>query len=612
MERCRKRQCHIHLHTLLLLSISIFLLVLTPSCWSRAAHAHTGDDNGQRQRICAGVERGEDVSSIASGEECSQTKHGVSEPILASASTIAEHAADEDDSLAASVAWMDWDRCDILRISASEMDAERFLKEFHLRQPFILVNYTINNEQFGRNESDAAGSGNPAGSRRPGHSFRSLTTPLSLLHSFGSASISASEASTYSHARSTMTFKDYLASSLTHSTQLNEEAGKIKYFFGDHDDPNQWQHGQEEDEAAMIERMLQDAQGEDDNTSGLHNSGDEEQGDHALLLAELSRLGACVLQSDSDTHGFPVCSSESSQPQPSSDSTVGVSRREVVWSRLLRLYHPPPFVLPPSMLENDAGSVDEGKRKAAMQGETKHDTNFSADDMNMSPTNREVTPSSASQRILLEEAEAATATPTQHACSETTSTTTADVTCVSISPSPSSSSTSASGNGNKPQPTNAADQSRTEAVRLPPRVDYVRYSFGVGGHRSGVPFHFHGSALAEVMHGRKRWFLYPPVDEAAASTASPFSSTTAASDPDLPFPAFRPSLTQLQWLHQLYPTLSTVDRPLQCTLHPGELIYIPSRWYHATLNLGAVSVFVSSFVDDQRMEARLKQESQQP
>ena len=32
-------------------------------------------------------------------------------------------------------------------------------------------------------------------------------------------------------------------------------------------------------------------------------------------------------------------------------------------------------------------------------------------------------------------------------------------------------------------------------------------SFGVGGERSGVPFHFHGGGFSEVFHGRKRWFL---------------------------------------------------------------------------------------------------------
>lgn len=98
-------------------------------------------------------------------------------------------------------------------------------------------------------------------------------------------------------------------------------------------------------------------------------------------------------------------------------------------------------------------------------------------------------------------------------------------------------------------------------------------SFGVAGPGSGVPFHFHGPGFAETVWGRKRWFLSPP--EAV--------------------PAFNPNRTTLQWL--LEDSLS-VPRPpqmVECTLNPGELIYFPDRWWHATLNVDA-TVFVSTFL----------------
>ena len=38
----------------------------------------------------------------------------------------------------------------------------------------------------------------------------------------------------------------------------------------------------------------------------------------------------------------------------------------------------------------------------------------------------------------------------------------------------------------------------------------VAYSFGLGANGSGVPFHVHGAVFAELNHGAKRWFLYPP------------------------------------------------------------------------------------------------------
>ncbi|XP_074023818.1 jmjC domain-containing protein 8 isoform X2 [Numenius arquata] len=99
------------------------------------------------------------------------------------------------------------------------------------------------------------------------------------------------------------------------------------------------------------------------------------------------------------------------------------------------------------------------------------------------------------------------------------------------------------------------------------------YSFGIAGSGSGVPFHWHGPGYSEVIFGRKRWFLYPP-DKT---------------------PHFHPNETTLAWLHRTYPTLPPGERPLECTLRPGEVLYFPDRWWHATLNLDT-SVFISTFL----------------
>ncbi|XP_064406556.1 jmjC domain-containing protein 8-like [Halichondria panicea] len=99
-------------------------------------------------------------------------------------------------------------------------------------------------------------------------------------------------------------------------------------------------------------------------------------------------------------------------------------------------------------------------------------------------------------------------------------------------------------------------------------------SFGLAGPGSGVPFHIHGPTFAETVYGRKRWFLYPP----------PHS------------PHFDPDQTTLHWLKHTYPQLVAMDteRPLECTLQPGEVIYFPDKWWHATLNLDT-AVFMSTF-----------------
>jgi len=107
------------------------------------------------------------------------------------------------------------------------------------------------------------------------------------------------------------------------------------------------------------------------------------------------------------------------------------------------------------------------------------------------------------------------------------------------------------------------------ALGLSPRL-----SFGVGPHMSGVPFHFHGPAFSEVLHGAKRWFVYPKGHA---------------------MPGFDPSRTTLQWLEEVYPSLPPEDRPLECVIEPGEVLYFPDKWYHATLNLND-TVFMSTFV----------------
>ncbi|NXG70054.1 JMJD8 protein, partial [Baryphthengus martii] len=93
------------------------------------------------------------------------------------------------------------------------------------------------------------------------------------------------------------------------------------------------------------------------------------------------------------------------------------------------------------------------------------------------------------------------------------------------------------------------------------------------GSGSGVPFHWHGPGFSEVIFGRKRWFLYPP-DQT---------------------PHFHPNETTLAWLHRMYPVLPPAKRPLECTLRPGEVLYFPDHWWHATLNLDT-SVFISTFL----------------
>lgn len=99
------------------------------------------------------------------------------------------------------------------------------------------------------------------------------------------------------------------------------------------------------------------------------------------------------------------------------------------------------------------------------------------------------------------------------------------------------------------------------------------YSFGAAAAGTGVPFHFHGPGFAEMIYGRKRWFLYPPEI----------------------IPDFHPNQTTLQWFFNEYPKLQAENKPFECTISPGQAIYFPDRWWHATLNIDN-GVFISTFL----------------
>jgi len=115
---------------------------------------------------------------------------------------------------------------------------------------------------------------------------------------------------------------------------------------------------------------------------------------------------------------------------------------------------------------------------------------------------------------------------------------------------------------------------------VPPRQylkegQHISYSFGLAGSGTGVPFHTHGPVFADVQWGMKRWFLKAPSREGPPS------------DPDA---------SMLTWLREVYPTLDLEREGIvECVCHPGDTIYIPPLWHHATLNIGQ-TVFMSSFV----------------
>lgn len=117
-----------------------------------------------------------------------------------------------------------------------------------------------------------------------------------------------------------------------------------------------------------------------------------------------------------------------------------------------------------------------------------------------------------------------------------------------------------------------------------PRCRYCKkagaVTLGIGGADSGVAFHYHGPGFSESIIGRKRWFLFP-----------------GSSQP----PGFHPNVTVQEWALHSYPVLLPEHGLHECVIQPGEYLYFPSMWMHATLNIDPYNVFVSLFLDTQLM-----------
>lgn len=97
---------------------------------------------------------------------------------------------------------------------------------------------------------------------------------------------------------------------------------------------------------------------------------------------------------------------------------------------------------------------------------------------------------------------------------------------------------------------------------------------GIGQLGSGAQWHAHGPGFCEAMHGRKHWLLVPPEKQ-----------------PELDHT--RPSI---HWFEYSYSTYQE-QKLWECTIHPGDAIYFPHRWWHTTVNLDAYVSFVTTFYD---------------
>jgi hypothetical protein len=108
------------------------------------------------------------------------------------------------------------------------------------------------------------------------------------------------------------------------------------------------------------------------------------------------------------------------------------------------------------------------------------------------------------------------------------------------------------------------------------RPDYMWLVIGPA--RSGSPFHidpYKTSAWNAVLEGRKRWLLYPP------DVDPPGVPIEDDSDDGIDYDAPEP----IKYLIEEYPKALLTKPPMEIIMGPGELIYVPSGWWHMVLNI---------------------------
>jgi hypothetical protein len=107
------------------------------------------------------------------------------------------------------------------------------------------------------------------------------------------------------------------------------------------------------------------------------------------------------------------------------------------------------------------------------------------------------------------------------------------------------------------------------------RPDYMWLVIGPG--RSGSAFHvdpYKTSAWNAVLQGRKRWLLYPP------DVDPPGVPVEDDSDDGVDYDAPEP----IKYMLEEYPKALATKPPMEIIMEPGDLIYVPSGWWHMVLN----------------------------
>ena len=119
--------------------------------------------------------------------------------------------------------------------------------------------------------------------------------------------------------------------------------------------------------------------------------------------------------------------------------------------------------------------------------------------------------------------------------------------------------------------------------------------FYLGGSASGAQPHWHAASWNWLVHGSKRWFVWPPSQ--ALYSQDHVERTVGPQDKDFARPTKKgkgPKGTAKQ--------RALLGKALVCDQRPGEVVILPESWGHATTNLERSIGWASEFHFDRMMD----------
>ncbi|XP_063285260.1 HSPB1-associated protein 1 isoform X1 [Pelobates fuscus] len=132
-----------------------------------------------------------------------------------------------------------------------------------------------------------------------------------------------------------------------------------------------------------------------------------------------------------------------------------------------------------------------------------------------------------------------------------------------------------------------------------PGRDGKESTLWVGSSGANTPCHIdsYGCNLVLQVEGRKTWHLFPPEDTTYLyPTRIPYEESSIFSKVNVVHP---------DWCR--FPLFSKA-RPYVVTLHPGQVLYVPRRWWHYVESIDDITVSINTWTElDSDHEARVEE-----